>query len=67
MKTSNLSADNFKKHSNSVGSITDYGEDPPKRDILFMLQVFERVGISLVEEREAKQFVISVKKKAQKG
>ena len=32
-----------------------------------MLQVFERIGISLVDEREAKQFVISVNKKAQKG
>ena len=50
-----------------VGSITDYGEDPPKRGTFFMLQVFEKVGISLVEDREAKQFVISVNKKAQKG
>ena len=32
-----------------------------------MLQVFEKVGISLVEDMEAKQFVISVNKKAQKG
>ena len=45
-----------------------YGEAPPKRGIFFRLQVYERVGISLVEvyERLGKS-VNSVGLKAQKG
>ena len=44
-----------------------YGEAPPERGTVFMLQVYKRVGILLVYvyERIAK-FVISVGKKAQK-
>ena len=45
-----------------------YQEAPPERGTFYMLQVYERVGISLVEiyEREGKS-VISVCTKAQKS
>ena len=45
-----------------------YGEAPPERGIVFRLQVYERVGILLVEvyERVIK-YVISVCKKVQKS
>ena len=44
------------------------GEAPPERGIFFRLQVYERVGILLVEvfTREGKS-VIMICKKAQKG
>ena len=45
-----------------------YGEAPPERGIFFRLQVYERVGISLVElcKRGGKS-VIWVCERAQKG
>ena len=44
--------------------MTPFGEAPPERGTFFRFQVYERVGISLVEgyERVGK-FVISVSKK----
>ena len=46
-----------------------YGEAPPERGIFFRLQVYERVGISLVEvyKRVGKKSVIWVCERAQKG
>ena len=45
-----------------------YGEAPPERGTFFRLQVYERVGILLVEVYESVGLsVISVRKKAQKG
>ena len=45
-----------------------YGEAPPERGIFFRLQVYERVGISLVEVyKRVGKSVIWVCKRAQKG
>ena len=45
-----------------------YGEAPPKRGTFFRLQVYERVGISLVEVyKRVGKFVIRICKRAQKG
>ena len=45
-----------------------YGETPPERGLFFRLQVYERMGMSLVKvyERGGKS-VISVCERAQKG
>ena len=55
---------------NTRGRVTPYnglyGESPPERGTYFRLQVYERVGISLVEVYEMVHF-ISVCKKAQEG
>ena len=45
-----------------------YGEAPPERGTFFRLQVYERVGISLVEVfKRVGKSVIWVCKRAQKG
>jgi len=45
-----------------------YGEAPPGRGIFFRLQVYERVGISLVEvSKRVGKSVIWVYERAQKG
>ena len=45
-----------------------YGKTPPERGTFFRLQVYERVGISLIEVHEmVGKSVISVCKTAQKG
>ena len=45
-----------------------YGETPPERGIFFRLQVYERGGISLVEEyKRVGKSVIWVCERAQKG
>ena len=45
-----------------------YGQAPPERDIIFRLQVYERVGISLVEVyKRVVKYDISLCKKSQKG
>ena len=45
-----------------------YGEAPPERGTFFRLQVYERVGILLVElYKRIGKFVILVCKRAQKG
>ena len=45
-----------------------YGEAPPKRGTFFRLQVYERVGISLVEVyKRVGKFVIRICKRAQQG
>ena len=45
-----------------------YGEAPPGRGIFFTLQVYERVGISLIEVyKRVGKSVIWVCKRAQKG
>ena len=45
-----------------------YGEAPPERGIFFRLQVYERGGISLVEEyKRVGKSVIWVCERAQKG
>ena len=45
-----------------------YGKAPPERDIFFRLQVYERGGISLVEEyKRGGKSVIWVCERAQKG
>ena len=48
--------------------IAVYGEAPPETDIIFRLQVPERVGISLVEVyKRVVKSDISLCKKSQKG
>ena len=45
-----------------------YGEAPPERGTFFMLQVYERVGVSLVEVyKRVGKSVIWVCERAQKG
>ena len=45
-----------------------YGKAPPKRGTFFRLQVYERVGISLVQVyKTVGKFVIRICKRAQKG
>ena len=44
-----LKESDYSERVNSRGGVTPYGEAPPERGNFFRLQVYEWVGISLVE------------------